>query len=445
MNLFLYNTLTRRKEEFHPIVPNKVSMYHCGPTVYDFAHIGNFRAYLLADLLRRTFEYFGFQVKQVMNITDVEDKTIKKSCEENTTLAELTRRYENIFLADLSALNILRPELTRATDNISEIIYLIGTLLEKGFAYKSNDGVYFSIDKSKNYGDLAKLSIGAQTRSRIKSDEYDKENPQDFALWKFHTEEDGDVEWSAPFGSGRPGWHIECSAMSMRILGENFDIHTGGIDLIFPHHTNEIAQSEAATGKKFVNYWINNNFVLIDGQKMSKSLGNLVVLKDILSRGIAPVAFRYLMLSAHYRTLVNFMGESLEGAANALDRLKAMLADMPESGTVDLAYKAEFDRFIGDDLDTPKAIALMWDLLRDPEVLPADKKATILIFDKVFGLALDKAEPIAVPDDVRILAERRERARSDKNWKLADELRQKIEDMGFVVSDTETGFKIGKK
>jgi len=445
MNLFLYNTLTRRKEEFHPIVPNKVSMYHCGPTVYDFAHIGNFRAYLLADLLRRTFEYFGFQVKQVMNITDVEDKTIKKSCEENTTLAELTRRYENIFLADLSALNILRPELTRATDNISEIIYLIGTLLEKGFAYKSNDGVYFSIDKSKNYGDLAKLSIGAQTRSRIKSDEYDKENPQDFALWKFHTEEDGDVEWSAPFGSGRPGWHIECSAMSMRILGENFDIHTGGIDLIFPHHTNEIAQSEAATGKKFVNYWIHNNFVLIDGQKMSKSLGNLVVLKDILSRGIAPVAFRYLMLSAHYRTLVNFMGESLEGAANALDRLKAMLADMPESGTVDLAYKAEFDRFIGDDLDTPKAIALMWDLLRDPEVLPADKKATILIFDKVFGLALDKAEPIAVPDDVRILAERRERARSDKNWKLADELRQKIEDMGFVVSDTETGFKIGKK
>ena len=445
MNLFLYNTLTRRKEEFHPIVPNKVSMYHCGPTVYDFAHIGNFRAYLLADLLRRTFEYFGFQVKQVMNITDVEDKTINKSCEENTTLAELTRRYENIFLADLSALNILRPELTRATDNISEIIYLIGTLLEKGFAYKSNDGVYFSIDKSKNYGDLAKLSIGAQTRSRIKSDEYDKENPQDFALWKFHTEEDGDVEWSAPFGSGRPGWHIECSAMSMRILGENFDIHTGGIDLIFPHHTNEIAQSEAATGKKFVNYWIHNNFVLIDGQKMSKSLGNLVVLKDILSRGIAPVAFRYLMLSAHYRTLVNFMGESLEGAANALDRLKAMLADMPESGTVDLAYKAEFDRFIGDDLDTPKAIALMWDLLRDPEVLPADKKATILIFDKVFGLALDKAEPIAVPDDVRILAERRERARSDKNWKLADELRQKIEDMGFVVSDTETGFKIGKK
>ncbi|MFA5841564.1 MAG: cysteine--tRNA ligase [Candidatus Paceibacterota bacterium] len=442
----VHNTLTRQKEEFKPIKPGNVSMYHCGPTVYDRAHIGNLRAFLLADLLRRIFEQNGFEVNQVMNITDVDDKTIKRSRDEGISLNKLTKKYEQIFFDDLDALNIKKPlKLPRATESVGLMIKLIQKLLENGFAYKGSDGVYFSIDKDDKYGELAKLPKNRQSDSRIKNDEYDKESPQDFALWKFYTKEDGDVVWEAPFGKGRPGWHIECSAMSMDALGETFDIHTGGVDLIFPHHTNEIAQSEAATGKHFVNYWMHNNFILVDDKKMSKSLGNFYTLQDIVKKEIDPLAYRYWLLTAHYRTLVNFTWDAVEGAQNAFKKLQVFVIELPSDGKIDIAYKAEFESFIYDDLDTPKAIALTWDLAKDPEVLPEDKKATILYFDEVLGLNLKNLKQEEIPTDIAELAKKRETAREEKNWHLSDEIRRNIEARGYDLKDTEDGPKITKK
>ncbi len=421
-------------------------MYHCGPTVYDYAHIGNFRSYILADTLRRVFEHSGFSVRQVMNITDVDDKTIKRSRDEGVGLSDFTAKYESSFLEDLYALNIKKPlEMPKATESVSLMIALIETLLEKGVAYKAKDGIYFSIDKARSYGELAKISLGSGARERIKNDEYDKENPQDFALWKFHTENDGLVGWEAPFGKGRPGWHIECSAMSMNALGETFDIHTGGVDLIFPHHTNEIAQSESATGKKFVNMWLHNNHMLVDGEKMSKSLGNTYTLADLEKKNIDPLAYRYWLLSAHYRTLSNFTWEAVAGAQNAFEKLKSLVMEFPKGGKVDLAYKAEFDSFINDDLDTPKALALMWELVHDQEVLPADKKTTILMFDEIFGLNLKNIHRQEIPADITALAQKRETAREAKNWHLADELRRNIEARGYELKDTENGPKITTK
>ncbi|MEK7166471.1 MAG: cysteine--tRNA ligase, partial [Patescibacteria group bacterium] len=275
MALKLYNTLSGKIEEFNPIEPPKVKLYECGPTVYNVAHIGNLRTYITNDILRRTLEYNGFKVNQVMNITDVDDKTIRRSHDEKTSLKELTSKYEKIFLSDIEQLNILRPtSLLRATENIEGMVQLIEKLLRDGAAYKSANGIYFDIFKAKNYGRLANLKIEDSAVSRIISDEYDKENPRDFALWKFRTKEDGEVFFEAPFGAGRPGWHIECSSMAMNALGETLDIHTGGHDLIFPHHTNEIAQSETATGKQFSRFWIHGGFVNMGSDKMSKSLGN---------------------------------------------------------------------------------------------------------------------------------------------------------------------------
>lgn len=443
--IYLYNTLTRKIEEFKPIEPGKVSMYHCGPTVYDYIQIGNARAFVVADILRRVFEQSGFIVHQVMNITDVDDKTIKRSQAEKIKLSELTQKYEKAFLDDLSALNIKTPhEMPRATESIDLMIGLIETLLSKGMAYKGTDGIYFSIDKTPNYGDLAKISLDGWSRSRIKNDEYDKENPQDFALWKFYTEDDGDAVWSAPFGKGRPGWHIECSAMSMKALGETFDIHTGGIDLIFPHHTNEIVQSESATGKHFVNFWIHNNFILVDDKKMSKSLGNIFTLADLKKKGISPLAYRYWLLTAHYRTPVNFTWDAVSGAQNAFKKLQTFIAEIDNDGKIDLAYKAEFKNFMESDLDTPKAIALLWELVRDQEVLLPDKKATILFFDEVLGLNLKEFHAEEIPKDIIILAEKREIARVAKNWHLADELRRNIHDRGYELKDTDESFKLTK-
>ncbi len=446
MTLSFYNTLTRQKEEFKPITPGVVSMYHCGPTVYGYAHIGNIRAFILDDILRRTFEHLGYEVRQAMNITDVDDKTIKRSMDEGIKLSELTAKYEKAFLDDLAALNVKKPpQLPRATENVGLMIKLIQTLLDKDVAYKGSDGIYFSINKYKKYGDLAKISLGNETRERIKNDEYDKENPQDFALWKFYTENDGDIVWDASFGKGRPGWHIECSAMSMNAFGETFDIHTGGVDLIFPHHENEIAQSEMATGKTFVNLWMHNNFILVDDKKMSKSLQNFYTLADIAKNGIEPLAYRYWLLTAHYRTLVNFTWEASLGARNAFEKLKSFVAELPDGGKVDIAYKAEFESFISDDLDTPKVIALLWELVRDPEVLPENKKMTILCFDEVLGLNLKNLRLEEIPKDIMELAKKREAAREEKNWRLSDELRHNIEAMGYELKDTENGFKVIKK
>ena len=373
MPIHIYNTLSGKKEEFKPIKKGEVGMYHCGPTVYDTAHIGNLRTFVMNDIIRRVFEYENYHVTQVMNITDVDDKTMRKSKEENTTLEKLTRHYETLFLADIHSLNILTPHrLLRARDHVKEMIEMISILLEKGIAYPTKDGIYFSIGLFKSYGKLAGINLNDETRERIANDEYEKENPRDFALWKFKTENDGDVSWHATFGEGRPGWHIECSAMATRALGPTIDIHTGGTDLIFPHHTNEIAQSEAATGKDFVNYWIHGAFMNVNDAKMAKSKGNFLKLADIESAGISPLAFRYWLLTSHYRSQVNFSAEAVKAAQNAFIRLVETFIRLGEVKHEHIHavpeprnYAKEFEEKITNDFDMPGAVALMWDLIKD--------------------------------------------------------------------------------
>ena len=446
MALRFYNTLTRNLEEFRPINPHAALIYTCGPTVYARAHIGNLRSFVFADTLRRALENSDYKVRQVMNITDVDDKTIKRSREEGVSLKTLAQKYEELFVKDISKLNIKIPkEMPRATEHIKEMVAIIEKLLSKGSAYKGDDGIYFSIGASEGYGALAGISREeGEERARVKNDEYDKDNPKDFALWKFHSEEDDGVSWDAPFGRGRPGWHIECSAMSMKYLGERFDIHTGGSDLIFPHHTNEIAQSESATGHPFVNVWMHHNHILIDGEKMSKSLGNTYTLDDLETRGVSPIAYRYLLLTAHYRTLLNFTWEALSGAENAFEKLKLFFSEFPEGGETDIAYKAKFESFINDDLDTPKALALSWELLKDHEVLPENKRATLLYFDKIFGFNLESIKKEEIPQEVINLSKKREEARENKNFNQADSLRKEIEALGFTVEDGENGPVIRK-
>ena len=336
--LKLYNTLTRKKEIFKPINKYVVCMYSCGPTVWNYAHIGNLRTYLFNDILKHILLYHKYNVKHVMNITDVDDKTIKQSKSENISLKELSKKYENAFIKDLEELNILKPILTRATENIDGMVFIIKSLLKKGYAYKTSDGIYFSIKKFKNYGKLAELEKIKNSKSRIRNDEYEKTNPKDFALWKFYTKDDGDVFWDSEIGKGRPGWHIECSAMSMKYLGEHFDIHTGAMDLIFPHHTNEIAQSESFSGKKFVNYWLHSGFLTMKEGKMSKSLGNILTLKELEEKGFNPLSFRYLCLTAHYRKPLEFSIENLESAKNSLERMKNIISKLKDDKKINRKY-----------------------------------------------------------------------------------------------------------
>lgn len=308
--LKLYNTLTRKKDVFKPLKKNKVGMYVCGPTIYNYVHIGNLRAYVFADILRRFLKESNYKIKEVMNLTDVDDKTIKQSQKDGKNLREFTEKYEKTFLEDIKKMNIEKPEiLPRATNNIKQMVSLIKKLLEKGIAYKAKDGIYFSIQKFKDYGKLSKIktkNLKEGASNRVLKDEYNKDNANDFVLWKFYDKKDENVFWNTKLGKGRPGWHIECSVMSMRYLGKSFDIHLGGVDLIFPHHENEIAQSEAATGKKFVNYWMHNEWILVNGQKMSKSLNNFYKLSDITKEGYSPFDLRYLYLLTHYRKPLNF-------------------------------------------------------------------------------------------------------------------------------------------
>ncbi len=447
MEIRLQDTLSGEKKIFEPIKKGVVSIYNCGPTVYDYAHIGNFRTFILDDILRRVFEYNDYKVNQVMNITDVDDKTIKKSWEEKTSLRELTRKYESLFFDDLKSLNILLPEKTpRATENVQEMISLIEKLLEKSVAYKSSDGIYFDITKSEDYGKLANLNLENATKERIENDEYDKSNPRDFSLWKFYTKEDGDVYYEAPFGKGRPGWHIECSAMSMNELGEMIDVHTGGQDLIFPHHTNEIAQSEGATGKKFVNYWIHGGFITIDGEKMSKSLGNIFTLETLREKNINPLAYRYFVLGAHYSSPLNFTWKAVEGAQTAWKKLHTFMSkgifdngDMTKSNLANNSYKSRFMELINDDLNTPKAIALVWEIIKDQNMKDTDKKALIFDFDKVLGLKLSEKETFEIPKNIQKLIEERDEARAKKDFAKSDELRKEIKALGFEVKDTGEG------
>ena len=451
--IYLQNTLSGKKEEFTPIKEGEVSMYNCGPTVYDFAHIGNFRTFILYDLLRRMFEYNNYNVNQVMNITDVDDKTIKRSRSEHVSLGTLTIKYEAIFLNDLKSLNILPAKKTpRATESISDMIELIETLLQKEIAYKSSDGIYFDISKSKNYGQLSGLRLDNLTRERIANDEYDKASPRDFALWKFYTDEDGDVAYDAPFGKGRPGWHIECSAMSMKALGETIDVHAGGQDLLFPHHTNEIAQSEGATGKTFVNYWVHGGMITIDGKKMAKSLDNFFTLESLREKGIDPMAYRYFVLGAHYSSLLNFTWEAVEGAQVAWKKLHSFMSkkhfDSSTKTVIVSDYVERFVEYINDDLNMPQALALVWEIVKNDELEDSQKRKLILDFDKVLGLKLD--EPMSrtvldIPENVQNLVTERDLARSEKNFVKSDELREKIEELGFEVMDTLEGTEVIKK
>jgi cysteinyl-tRNA synthetase len=459
MPIYIHNTLTDTKEEFKPLREGKVGMYHCGPTVYDTAHIGNLRTFVMNDIVRRVFEHGGFEVTQVMNITDIDDKTLRKSKEEGVTLEKLTQHYETLFLADIHSLNILTPhKLLRAREHVKQMVDMITDLLDKGVAYPTKDGVYFSIKKFKNYGKLAKIQLTDETRERISNDEYDKENPRDFALWKFKTEQDGEVSWHASFGEGRPGWHIECSAMATHALGATLDIHTGGIDLIFPHHTNEIAQSEASTGKPFVNYWVHGAFMNVNDAKMAKSKGNFLKLADLEEAGISPLAFRYWLLTSHYRSQVNFSIDAVKAAQNAFIRLVETFIRLGEvehehihTSATPRDYLSEFSTKISNDFDMPGAVALMWDLIKDHSVEAKTKIDMLLGFDEVFGLGLHVVKDMkdemndAIPAEISALAEARELARKAKEFDKADALRKEIESRGYEIKDSDGSFKLSKK
>jgi len=467
--LKIYNTLTRKKEIFRPIKRGFVGIYSCGPTVYDYPHIGNLRACIVADLLKRYLLYKGFKVKHVMNITDVDDKTIKKSQEEGIPLKELTEKYARAFFQDLKILNILPANIfPRATEHINDMVALIKKLLEKGYAYKTNDGIYFSIKKFRNYGKLSHLKIEKlKAGARIRTDSYEKMQAWDFALWKFWDEADGNVFWDTELGKGRPGWHIECSAMSMKYLGEHFDVHMGGEELIFPHHENEIAQSEAATGKKFVNYWVHHRMLLVDGKKMSKSLGNIYTVNDLLNKGYNARAIRFLLLSCHYRQPLNFTFKKLEAAKAQIGRLDDFMSrlkeikeksdEIKESKQSKIkkmieTLKRKFENALDDDLNIAKALSVLFVFVRNANRL-MDKKEIgkesakeiydlMLRFDSILGLGLEKEE--SVPEEIKKLVEEREKARKRKDWKVADELREKIREKGYVVEDTKEGPKIKK-
>jgi cysteinyl-tRNA synthetase len=443
MALKLYNTLTRKKEEFRPLKDKEAGIYSCGPTVYNYAHIGNLRNYTFNDILKRSLRFLGYKVKQVMNMTDVDDKTIKASQKAKISLKELTRKYEKIFLNDLHELNITNPDIiVRASEHINDMVEIVKILLKKSYAYKAKDGIYFSISKFKDYGKLAQLEKIKDTKARISNDEYDKENVHDFALWKFWTPEDGDVFWETAIGKGRPGWHLECSAMSMKYLGETFDIHTGATDLIFPHHTNEIAQSEGATGKQFVRYWLHSGFLTMKEGKMAKSLGNVFYLEDLKAKGFLPLHYRYMCLTAHYRTQMEFSLENLKNAQNSYERLKNIISELKDDKIINDIYLKKFNDAIEDDLDMPKALQVLWELLRDEKA--EGKIGTIKQMDEVLGLKLLEKEKIKVPAKVKKLADEREAARKAKDWKKSDKLREKVKKLGFWINDSSDGPVITK-
>lgn len=459
--ILLYNTLTRKKETFEPLGEGHVSMYHCGPTVYNYAHIGNLRAYVFADTLRRMFEYEGYAIHQVINITDVghltsdqdsgEDKMEKGARREGKTAHEIAAFYSKAFLADTDALNIARAhEYPKATEHIPEQIALIKKLEASGHTYPTSDGVYFDTSTFPAYGALAELDIeGLKEGARIEKNP-EKRNATDFALWKFSPKESGkrEQEWESPWGIGFPGWHIECSAMSMKYLGETFDIHTGGIDHIPVHHTNEIAQSESATGKPFVNYWMHSGFVNVPEGRMAKSAENFIRLETLVKKGISPLAYRYWLLTAHYRKTITFAEEAVDGAQTALKKLYRNVAGYEDGGSVNSLYQKRFAEIISDDLDTPRAIALVWELIKDDSISSADKKATVLDFDRVLGLDLAHAKEYTteepIPKEIKKLAEERESARKSGDFAKADEIRKKIADLGYEIRDTNTGTSIKK-
>jgi cysteinyl-tRNA synthetase len=458
----LFNTLTRKKEEFKPIEPGKTGMYTCGPTVYDYAHIGNFRAFIFEDLLKRWLQHRSFKVTHVMNLTDVDDKTIKGSQKQAKPLREYTDFYAKAFFEDIQALNIEPATVyPRATDHVPEMVTIIKTLLQKGVAYSGEDGsIYFAISKFPDYGKLSHLKTAElKAGARVSQDEYAKEEAQDFALWKAYTAEDGDVYWETELGKGRPGWHIECSAMSMKYLGETFDIHCGGVDNMFPHHENEIAQSEASTGKTFVLYWMHNEHLLVEGKKMAKRLGNFYTLRDLLAKGLDPLAIRYLLLSTHYRQQFNFTFEALDAAKKAIERIANLQWRLQDANGKGGSQELErlirtiqtcFGDAMDDDLNVSVALASLFDFVRDinnmldSNALSKEEAAKIsgLIadFDKVLGV-IPKPKEETLPAEAQDLIKKREEARKAKDWKTADSARAQLNAMGITIEDTAQGVR----
>ena len=453
-----YNSLTRKKEKFIPIKKGMVGLYTCGPTVYDYSHIGNFRTFLFEDLLKRVLLAFNYEVYHVMNITDVDDKTIKKSNDENVKLSEITKKYTESFLKDLSLLRIKKAdEYPLATDHINEMIEIIKVLIEKKYAYISKDGsVFFKISKYTEYGRLVKLSQTTKIEKIQLSDEYDLDSANDFALWKSYKEEDGDVAWNSPWGKGRPGWHIECSAMSTKYLGEYFDIHCGGIDNKFPHHENELAQSVCALNTKFVNFWLHSEFLTIEGKKMSKSLNNYYVISDLVKNGFSYEDFRFIILSAHYRSKVNFSLKRKDEAKSAIGRIEEFrqrLLDLSKIISEKLPKEADdFNDALQDDLDTPKALAVFFNWIRltnqkiDKKIFTKQEAEAgnrfIKYFNSIFAILDNKNE---LPDEVKLLVDSRENHRKNKEWQKSDLIRDKLLSMGWKLKDTPNGPKITKK
>lgn len=433
-----------------PLNPPRVGMYTCGPTVHDYQHIGNFRTMILSDVLQRVLKTGGYEVKSIRNITDIEDKIIKKAAQKGLGIGEFTKEYEKNFFSDLEKLNVLPAHISpRATEHIGEMVRYIEILIKRGVAYVENNGsVYFDISKFPGYGKLSRLDKRElKTGTRVLSDEYTKDNVQDFALWKAAGPDE--VGYNSPWGKGRPGWHIECSVMSQQYLGDTLDIHVGGIDLLFPHHENEIAQSEAKTGKPFVRFWVHGEFLLVEGQKMSKSLKNFFTLRDIEERGFEPLALRYLYLTANCRDKLNFTWKSLEAAQNALNNLRGEIRDwlLPDGAAgqakEDAAqYYQRFAEAANNDLNMPQALAVMWDLVR-ADLPTAAKSAILLKMDEVLGLKLDGylAQPVEIPANVQQLVQQREQARAAGDFKQADKLRKEVEKLGFIIEDTPTGPK----
>ena len=455
----LLNTLTGQKEEFKPILGDEVKIYSCGPTAYDYAHIGNMRAYIFSDMLKRTLLYNKYRVRHIMNITDVghltgdrdmgRDKMEISAQEQNKTAWEIASYYTDAFLNDIKELNIILPDkLPKATDHIKEMIALIEVLEKKDFTYKTSDGIYFDTSKLTDYGKLAKLDTeGLQEGARVEINK-DKKNPTDFALWKFSpTDQKRQMEWKSPWGIGFPGWHIECSAMSTKYLGQPFDIHTGGIDHIPVHHTNEIAQSEAAYGKPLANFWLHSEFVMIDEGRMGKSEGNLITLQALKNKGCSPLAYRYFVLGAHYRSKLNFTFAAIDGAQNALSNLYSTISEYQEPKIGCAEFERQFLEAINDDLDTPRALAILWDMVRSD--YPGEAKLESLFeFDKILGLSLKETwEELRrpLPDDVQKLVHDREQERQNNSWEKADELRKEIESAGFEIKDTDKGPLVKRK
>ncbi|OGO81723.1 MAG: cysteine--tRNA ligase [Clostridiales bacterium GWC2_40_7] len=457
----LFNTLTKQKEEFVPLEEGHVKMYSCGPTVYQYAHIGNLRTYVFMDILRRVLKYNGYTLNHVMNITDVghlvadadegEDKMLKTAKEQKKTPWEIAEYFTGVFFKDAAALNIGMPEIVpRATGHINEMIEFIAGLVDKGYAYETSNGIYFDIGRFEGYGKLSGLDLEGQIAGARVDVNEEKRHPADFALWKKAPKEHI-MQWPSPWGMGYPGWHIECSAMSRKYLGDVFDIHTGGVDHIPVHHENEIAQSEALIGKPAVNYWMHGEFLLVDNGKMSKSLGNTYTVDDLKKNGIDPLAFRYLCLNANYRSKLNFTWEVIKSAQVSLDRLLEGVL-VHRSGVEKIepevlsAFKRDFEEAVNDDLNIPRALGIVWNIVRYGKK-SKDLYQLLLEMDSILGLDIanvKESRSDEIDPEIQELVNQRQQARKDKNWKLADEIRDKLKGMGITLEDTPQGVKIVK-